>query len=135
MEWIQGKHQIKEYFLREFKDLFTSDNPSIHNELEHLVEKKIFMEDNIAMMAVPLEEEIKDCVWTLHPVKSPGPDGYPGIFYRKYWSIVKDQVIKCVQECFRTISIAKGLNRTLIVLIPKTNQPTNFHLFRPHQFV
>ena len=62
MEWIQGKHQIKEYFLREFKDLFTYDNPSIHNELEHLVEKKIFMEDNIAMMAVPLEEEIKDCV-------------------------------------------------------------------------
>ena len=82
-------------------------------------------------MVIPSEEEIRNCVCTLHPLKSPGPDRYPGIFYRTYWEIVKLQVVRCVQECFMTKCIPKGLNRTFIVFIPKTNQATNFNHFRP----
>ena len=130
-DWIQGKEEIKNYFLREFKELFSSDMHVIHDDLEGLAEQRILEEDNCALLRIPLKEEIKECVWNLHPLKSPGPDWFPGIFFRSYWEIVKEQVVSCIQECFRNKIVPRGLNRTFLVLIPKNDQASNFNHFRP----
>lgn len=47
-------------------------------------------------MEIPFEAEIKKIISALHPLKALGPDGFPGIFYRHYWKIVKSQVISYV---------------------------------------
>lgn len=70
-------------------------------------------------MAFPSKEEIQDSVWGLHPLKSPGLDGFQGIFYRTYAGIIKEKVTIVVQECSRSKSIPRRINNMFIVLIPK----------------
>nr|XP_048333636.1 uncharacterized protein LOC125423443 [Ziziphus jujuba var. spinosa] len=125
-----GKHG----FLKEiegYTELFTSSNPVFGAELDDMGVSYITEEENSRLMAIPLEEEIRKTVWELHPLKAPGPDGFSGIFYKSYWRIVKTQLIDMVQEIFRTKNIIRGVNKTMLVLIPKTKNASNLNQFRP----
>lgn len=68
------------------------------------------------------KEGIKDCVWSLYPLKSPGPDGFPSIFYIIYWNIVKDKLANFVIEYFQCVRVQEMINKAFIVLIPKTDK-------------
>lgn len=94
-------------------------------------ESTVFDVDNMEIIRVPTREEEKTCIWEMHHLKAPGPDGFPSAFFKHYWDIVKDQTIKCVQECFNTGVIAPGPNHTFIALIQKVKQPVNFVNFHP----
>lgn len=83
------------------------------------------------MIRIPSIEEVKQAVWELHPLKSPGPNGFPGIFCKTYWSTVGPQSVKFVQECFRKQQMPKTLNVTFLVLIPKVKKPISFNHYRP----
>ncbi|XP_026416530.1 uncharacterized protein LOC113311963 [Papaver somniferum] len=81
---------------REFQDEILADLPI-----------KFSVED-IALLNMPLTpEEIKNVVFQMGGKKVPGPDGFTGLFYQKYWDIVGDAVIDMTQTCFRTWHIAK----------------------------
>ncbi|KAH9696890.1 hypothetical protein KPL71_023372 [Citrus sinensis] len=62
------------------------------------------------------DEEIMRTVFSMHPIKAPG--------------VVGPSVCKVVKEVFGGKSIPVELNKTLIVLIPKNNNPTNLKKFR-----
>jgi hypothetical protein len=49
---------------------------------------------------VPSEDEIKQVVFEMNPLKAPGSDGLPALFYKHYWSIVGRQVVAAVQSFF-----------------------------------
>ena len=53
------------------------------------------------LINVPSTEDIKRVVFEMHPLKAPGPDGMPSLFYRHYWSIVGDQLAAAVQSIFK----------------------------------
>jgi hypothetical protein len=63
--------------------------------------------------------------------KAPGPDGLPVLFYKKYWSIVGGSVVSVVIAFFEDERLLKEVKKSLIVLIPKNHNPTNFNHFRP----
>nr|GEU83287.1 RNA-directed DNA polymerase, eukaryota, reverse transcriptase zinc-binding domain protein [Tanacetum cinerariifolium] len=44
------------------------------------------------------KEEIKGAVWDCGLDKSPGPDGFTFGFYRRYWSLLEDEVVKAVNH-------------------------------------
>ena len=44
----------------------------------------IILEDCLHLESPISKEEIKKAIWTLHPDKSPGPDGFPIRFYRMF---------------------------------------------------
>lgn len=46
-------------------------------------------EMNEALCFPVSEEEIHQVVFQMGAFKAPGPDGYQGMFYHKYWSIIK----------------------------------------------
>lgn len=129
--WIQYQIGINDYFSKHFKELLQSSLPNILEEFENLGHNYVSNQDNIDILQEPTEEEIRSCVEKLHPLKSLGPDGFPRVFYRKYWSVVKSRTIRFVQECFRLKHVPHSFNRTFIVLIPKTKQPNNFNHYRP----
>ena len=76
-------------------------------------------------------EEVKNAVFSMHPDKSPGPNGMTPAFYQKYWTIIWNDVFKLVDRLFRDGDINPYLKSTNIVLIPKKKNPINVGELRP----
>jgi len=62
---------------------------------------------------------------------APGPDGYPGHFYKYFWPIIHTDVIKARQYFFTNNYILPNLNSNLLVLIPRTLGADKLENFRP----
>uniref|UniRef100_A0A2N9IC90 Reverse transcriptase domain-containing protein n=1 Tax=Fagus sylvatica TaxID=28930 RepID=A0A2N9IC90_FAGSY len=119
--WTQDQAEIGMCFTDFFSNLFNSSNPPFPNEISALFHPIINDEDNIAICSVPNEEEIKDSLFSMESLKSPGPDGLPPLFYKHYWSIVKKDVIAAVQNFFT--SAVKILASRLKGILPRIVSP------------
>ena len=51
--------------------------------------------------------------------KSPGNDGIPVEFYKKFWSLLSESFTKCVNECFETGEMSRSQKQAVIALIEK----------------
>ncbi|VVA40999.1 PREDICTED: reverse mRNAase, partial [Prunus dulcis] len=76
-------------------------------------------------------EEIKNSVFAIGRLKTPGPDGFPALFYQDYWGVCSDDIISFVQDCFNTATLPDHLNETLIALVPKVERPMFMNQLRP----
>ncbi|BFG15830.1 hypothetical protein CerSpe_021040 [Prunus speciosa] len=76
-------------------------------------------------------EEIKNSVFAIGRLKTPGPYGFPAKFYQDYWGVCSDDIISFVQDCFNTASLPDNLNETLIALVPKVERPMFMNQLRP----
>lgn len=77
------------------------------------------------------DDEIKEAVFQMGSLKSPGPDGFSGIFYQQYWDVVGLDVCKAVRHFFEGGFLLKELNFTNLVLIPKIQIPESLSQYRP----
>eukprot|EP00253_Pinus_taeda_P015168 PITA_15168 len=89
---------IKEAATEHFKDLLTEvpEEETYDDLLQHL-HPKITDDLNKKLTAEIKEEEIVEAIWTLHPNKSPGPNGFHISFYRDYWELIKKDLIKYIK--------------------------------------
>lgn len=76
-------------------------------------------------------EEVKCATFQLGALKSPDPDGFPGLFYHKYWEIVNELVFDTSKDFGNGFVGMAALNQTYIALIPKVPNPENTGHFRP----
>ena len=53
------------------------------------------------------------------------------IFYQKYWDIIGDDVSNIILNTLNSNAPLTDLNKTNIVLVPKTNRPSKMSEFRP----
>ena len=65
------------------------------------------------------------------PLKAPGSDGMPPLFYQHCWSTVNHDVTTAILSWLNSSTIPTTLNHTFITLIPKTNSHLYAHQFRP----
>lgn len=79
--WIHNEEEIADYFIKNFQDLFTSDQPQFSQDLDDLLPSCITDEENGNLMHILLEEEIKETAWKLHLLKSSGLDGFSRILF------------------------------------------------------
>lgn len=63
--------------------------------------------------------------------KAPGPDGLTAGFFQLHWDLMGPGIIAAVLNFLNGGSMPDGLNRTTIVLIPKTRNPQGMKDFRP----
>ena len=57
------------------------------------------------------------------PLKAPGPDGMPPLFYQNFWELVRGDVTHDVLGFLNSGSLPNSLNHTFITLIPKIKNP------------
>jgi hypothetical protein len=69
---------------------------------------------------------------SMHKHKSPGPDGYIGIFFKTYWNIIKDDIMAALQQFYdMNQQDLHFLNQALVVLIPNKPNAKRISDFRP----
>ncbi|XP_038970577.1 uncharacterized protein LOC120104120 [Phoenix dactylifera] len=88
-------------------------------------------EETAALIRPVSEREIRETVWSLEGDKAPGPDGFPPLFFRRYWTIVGQDVIAAIPQFFSTATLSTDWQRTFITLIPKRQDATEPSHFRP----
>ena len=65
------------------------------------------------------------------PMKAPGPDGFPAIFYQKHWDLLEQDICEAVRGFLTGSDIPEGFCDSILVLIPKVNNPDTLTNFRP----
>lgn len=101
-----------------FSDLFTSSRPEITMDKVDFVGHRL-TNDMIDMLSRPYSrEEVEVALADMHPCKSPGPDGLPALFYKRYWEMVGDDICDVVSTFLASGHMPEDLNYTYVVLIP-----------------
>ena len=117
--------------MEKFKDLFIIEDVNFLAHLENLILTFISDKDNEALCCIPTLEEIKSTLFLMHDLKMPRPDSFPVAFYKSYWLVIGEDVIKAITSFFTNGSITKEINSSLIILIPKVPNPLSFKKYRP----
>ena len=75
--------------------------------------------------------EVEVALKQMAPLKAPGPDGMPPLFYQNFWDLVSSDVTNTVLHFLNKGSLPNSLNHTFITLIPKTKNSEYVTKFRP----
>jgi hypothetical protein len=129
--WISDRTEIGGNFVDHFSFLFSSTIPQLDDELVELFPPIISDEDNQSLISIPTEEEVFEVLSSLGSSKARGPDGFTTLFYKKYWSVVKREILECVLDFFLNKNLASKQNHTFITLIPKQSGAHSVNHFRP----
>lgn len=74
--------------------------------------------------------EIREAIF-MGPLKAPSPNGLQPIFFHSQWDIIGPSVCELVHQVYSNPDMIRGLNETLVVLIPKVQQSKTLKQFRP----
>jgi hypothetical protein len=88
-------------------------------------------EDNSHLCSIPTEVEVIQALASLGFSKASRPDGFTALFYKKYWSIVRTDVLQFIWNFFRFHHLPRKQNHTFLALIPKVNGSHLAHQFKP----
>jgi hypothetical protein len=130
---ISDDKEMKSEATRFFKDLFSTSGPRNYEAFLSPFESKVTHEMNVDLMKPITIEEVENAVQDLGSLKSPGPDGFPGLFYSKFWPEIGTDIFQAIKNIFAGKTILKDINQTFIALIPKINFPSSLNHFRPYK--
>lgn len=122
---------IKRVVIDFYKNLFSSSRDPISMTQLSMVDRRI--DDTMAaeLTMSYSRDEIVQALKDMHPCKSPGPDGLPALFYKKFWDLVRDELCSLVLGFLSWGDMPEDLNHTFVVLIPKVREPTDMKYLRP----
>ena len=76
-------------------------------------------------------EEIKKAMFSIDDYKASGPNGFSSLFFKAAWSIVGSDVIDAMTSFFKSGSLLREINCTVIALVPKVPNPESMNDYRP----
>lgn len=129
--WTDDPEEITKIANEFFKNLYTKDSTVCPEEILDLIHAPITEDINKELCREFSEDEIGDALFQIGPLKASGPDGMPGRFFQRNWALMKDDVIKAVKGFFSNGEIPEGLNDTIIILIPKGQNPESLADYIP----
>lgn len=131
--WVEGD-VLHHTFIQAFKLIFTADqtpNPLLMSNFLQLVEPCITSQDNVNLLAPVSYFELEYVVWSIGPLKAPGPDGLQAVSYQKCWKNTKNKIKDLVNDFLINNVPLQDVNHTNIALIPKVNSPKTVNQYRP----
>ena len=119
---------LLEYF---YKELFKTSHPcNMEEVLQHM--RVVVMEEmNRELVGEFTHAEVDLALNQMAPLKAPGLDGMPPLFYQHYWLSIGDEVSKAVLDCLNAGKIPSDLNHSFLTLISKVKSPEKVSNFRP----
>ncbi|GLT29230.1 hypothetical protein SLA2020_041090 [Shorea laevis] len=92
---------------------------------------RLTTEDGKALLRPVSLEEVRDALFSMKGLKSPGPDGIQPIFYQKHWEEVSSTLLSFTNRALSDGYFDTSLLQAHIVLIPKEDNPDVIQKFRP----
>ncbi|XP_074290907.1 uncharacterized protein LOC141617632 [Silene latifolia] len=127
-----GFEGIEDAFLNYYKSLLGESKITANVHLPTVRAGKLITACHSQGLLAPVNPaEIKDSLFSIPANKSPGPDGFSSQFYKDSLDIVGPDIVKAVQDFFRTGKLLKQVNTTKLTLIPKCANPGSVLEFRP----
>ena len=113
------------------QQLFSSSNPISIEDAVADIPNSVDAEMNQYLTAEYIRAKVERAMNQMEPLKAPGPDGLPPLFFQRYWRVVGDDVVAAVLSCLQSGAIPPSINYTFITLIPKVKSPTKVTDYRP----
>ncbi|GKB40109.1 putative RNA-directed DNA polymerase, partial [Tanacetum coccineum] len=128
--WITDPLQVKETFLDFFKAKFQPHDPM--TDLPSIsCPSNLSPSDHDMLEKDATLEEIKSAVWDCGNDKALGPDGFTFGFIKRYWELLKNDIMEFVTRFLDTKKMPMGSNSSFITLIPKVSNPIHVKDYRP----
>lgn len=86
---------------------------------------------NEALVGTPDEHGNFQAIKRIDGESAAGPDGFVGCFYKACWNVLKADFCKAINEFFQGRELPKIWTRTMLVAIPKIDNPRTFGDLRP----
>lgn len=128
--WRNRGPDLSDLMINYFSDLFKSTIGDMKLVLD-CINQKITESQNSMLLRRVRQEEVKEALFSMHPEKSPGPDGLNPGFYQSFWDILGNDITNFCDEFITSGHLPAGLNKTQIVLIPKKSTPESMSDLRP----
>ena len=114
-----------------FKSLFTTLEGIVSTGALDCVPPLIDEEMNGDLCREFEASEVAIALKQMAPLKAPGPDGMPPLFYQHFWSTINQDVTSSILSWLNSGTIPTNLNHTFITLVPKLHSPEFPHQFHP----
>ena len=99
--------------------------------LSHYISKQISRAHCESLIEDITSEEVKKALFSIHPNKAPGPDGFNAFFFQRVWHIIGDDLTVAIQAFFISGHLLKEVNHASISLVPKVLNPATLNDYRP----
>jgi hypothetical protein len=88
--------------------------------------------DDLNSLSQPfLVAKIDNIIRIMPADKAPGPDGFNGVFIKKCWPIIKEDIYRLFMNFYDGRVNLAPINSSYIVLVPKISNPISASDFRP----
>ncbi|XP_026447948.1 uncharacterized protein LOC113348402 [Papaver somniferum] len=128
---INDQSQIADTLVKHFQQKFEAQDVDVSEKLLDVIPSVITDEYQEMLDSIPTTEETKKVVFEMDSDSAPGPDGFPGSFYKSCWDIIQLNLKDAIQFCWRRRFIPKGLNSNFLTLIPKCAGAKKASQYRP----
>jgi len=129
-EWTRPE-EVGNAFTRYFQNLFDTEGVSGIEECISPVQARVKQELNAMLTSEFTHEEVNTDLSQMHPLKSPGPDGFGVSFYQHHWGTIGVKVRGAVLDFLNRGIFNPSINETFIALIPKMESVSTMADFRP----
>jgi hypothetical protein len=129
--WIEDEQNLANHIKGYFSTLFSREVTDPDMEVINKVQPCVTEEMNSRLRAPYTREEVKKALFNIGDLKAPGPDGLHAIFYKRYWSLIGEELTDEVLSAINSGAIPEGWNNTNVVLIPKVDNPVSITQYRP----
>ncbi|XP_042505579.1 uncharacterized protein LOC122082168 [Macadamia integrifolia] len=114
---ISDREQIKEYVAGYYERFHKGTPLTNHMDLLQCIPNVLEEWDRGRLDGIPSDSEIKNAVWDLDSDNAPGPDGFPGAFYKSCWDIISSDLCNAIRWFFRTGFMPYGINNNFLILV------------------
>lgn len=129
----QNPEVIQEHIFSFYSKLFNKEEEAVGGLLPEVWEpqEKATLEENDSLIAPFSEIEVKTALDQMQGDKAPGPDGFPTLFYQKFWDIVGSDVMTLFHSFYEGRLDISLLNRGMVCLILKKGDANFIKDYRP----
>lgn len=129
---IRNDDQKRSYFFHSFKRMCGQEDlgPSSFGDWSDLYRADVLSDPDTLTCPFTLEE-IKKATFQLGSEKAPGPDGFPLIFFQRFWEMMKDDIFNIFVDLQENALFTASTDYSFVCLIPKREGACKVNNFRP----